>query len=627
MIHLIRSVLLGLTLWLVGVAALAQAPSARIDRIEPPNWWVGLEHPTLQLVVEGPGVARLQARVRHPGVRLLSRKPGDSPNYLFLQLALAPHTRPGTLQLELLDQGRVVARHAYALLAREPGSAQRKGFGPEDAVYLIVPDRFAQGRAQPVVLPDGANFSDKLERANPGARHGGDIEGIRQRLDYIAGMGFTQLWCTPMTENAQPSTSYHGYANTDLYRIDPRFGSNDDYRQLVREARAKGLGVIHDIVLNHIGDRHRWMRDLPIHDWINHGTRFVPTNHAHISVQDPYAAPGDRAAFVDGWFVETMPDLNTRQPQLAEYLIQNTIWWIEWAGLSGIREDTYSYADKQFLSSWSQRVMREYPRLNIVGEEMSDHAPMVAYWQRGQKNHDGYRSHMPSMMDFPLVAALRRALLAPESMQQGLFDLYQALGFDFVYPNPSNLMLFDGNHDTTRLMAELQGDEELARMALAFVATAPRIPQFFYGTELAWRGPYPRDDGLLRADFAGGWMGDASDAVTGRGLSTQEAGMQNWLRKLLNWRKRTPLLHHGKLMQYVPQDGSYVYFRHQPGQSGRVMVALNKNPQPLTLALDRFAEMIQPGLLAFDPISGRRFPLGATLELPPRSVLVLELSR
>ncbi len=624
--------MMGLAMATAAAAAEPQAAraSAGIERIEPPNWWVGMKDPRLQLVVEGPGVARLSARLHHPGVALLGTRPGDSANYLFLELQIAPGAAPGDVPIELLADGRVAARLSYPLLRRAPGSAQRKGFGPEDAVYLIVPDRFAQGRAPgpqapQTAAPPAPDLGDPVDRAQPGARHGGDIEGIRQRLDYIAGMGFTQIWCTPLTENAQPAYSYHGYANTDLYRIDPRFGSNEDYRRLVADAKARGLGVIHDIVLNHIGDRHRWMRDMPTRDWINHGTQFVQTNHDHISIQDPHAAPSDRARFVDGWFVDSMPDLNTRQPLLQQYLIQNSIWWVEWAGLSGIREDTFSYADKDFLARWSARLMQEYPRLGLVGEEMSDHAPMVAYWQRGQRNHDGYGTSMPSMMDFPLVAALRKALRAPEQAQQGLFDLYQALGFDFVYPDASRLMLFDGNHDTTRLLAEMQGDADLMRIALAFVATAPRIPQFLYGTELAMRGPDPRDDGLVRADFPGGWPGDASDAVTGRGLSPLAAATQDWLRKLLNWRKHTPLLHDGQLMQYMPRDGTYVYFRYRPGQPGRVMVAINKNGAPVHLHLADYPEMAHAGALAFDPFDGRHFRLEDGLAVPARGVLVLEL--
>jgi glycosidase len=604
---------------------LALNAHAAVERVEPPHWWVGMQEPTLQLVIEGPGVAALQARLDHPGVSLESSQRGDSANYLFLQLRIAPGARPGPLAIELLQDGRPAQRVSYELRERAPGSAQRPGFGTRDVVYLLVPDRFAQGGSA-VREPDRRlDLSDKVDRRDPDARHGGDIEGIRQRLDYIAGMGFTQIWPTPLTENAQPRYSYHGYAITDPYRIDPRFGTLDDYKRLATEARAKGIGLIHDIVLNHIGVKHRWVADPPTRDWINEaGTRSI-TNHAHISVQDPHGAASDREGFVNGWFDSAMPDLNTRQPLLATYLIQNTLWWIEEVGLSGIRQDTYSYADKDFLARWSARVMAEYPRLGLVGEEMSDHAPMVAYWQRGQMNHDGYRSSMPSMMDFPLLAALRKALTTPEGHQQGWYQLYEALGLDFVYPDASKLMLFPDNHDTLRMMAAVKGDEALARMAYAFVATAPRIPQFFTGDEFGWRGPDPKHDGVLRQGFPGGWAGDAKDGVSGRGLTESERGMQDWLRRLLTWRQGQPLVHGGKLLQYVPRDGAYVYFRHDPLKAGRVMVVLHKGSAPLALKLDRFIDMVRPGQAARDVLAGRRFTLGDTLPLAPRSVTILEI--
>ncbi|MFN3304549.1 MAG: alpha-amylase family glycosyl hydrolase [Roseateles sp.] len=552
-------------------------------------------------MLEGPGVAAWQARLDHPGVSLASTQRGDSPNYLFLQLHIAPGARPGPVAFELLQDGKPRQRVSYELRPRAPGSAHRAGFGPRDVVYLIVPDRFAQGGSA-VRSPDRRlDLGDRVDRGDPDARHGGDIEGIRQRLDYIAGMGFTQLWPTPLTENAQPRYSYHGYAITDQYRIDPRFGSLDDYKRLATEARAKGIGLIHDIVLNHIGVKHRWVADPPTRDWLNLAATRDVTNHAHISMQDPHAAADDRERFTAGWFDSHMPDLNTRQPLLATYLIQNTLWWIEAVGLSGIRQDTYSYADKEFLARWSARVMAEYPRLGLVGEEMSDHAPMVAYWQRGQLNHDGYRSSMPSMMDFPVLAALRKALVTPEGHQQGWYQLYEAMGLDFVYPDASKLMLFPDNHDTLR------------------------IPQFFTGDEFGWHGPDPKHDGQLRADFPGGWAGDTRDGVSGRGLTDGERGMQDWLRRLLNWRKSQPLVHDGRLLQYMPRDGACVYFRHDPARRGRVMVVLHKGSQPLALTLDRFEQLVKPGQTARDVLADRRFTLGDALPLAPRSVTILEV--
>jgi glycosidase len=602
--------------------ACAAATAQSIDHLEPPFWWVGMKVRSLQLMVHGDHIGDLTPRLTHRGVTLRPSTQVENPNYLFLQMDIAPNTPAGSFAIGFYRGRNKVLTQTFELRARTPGSAQRQGFGPADAVYLIVPDRFANGNTLNDSVP---GYSDTANRTDPNGRHGGDLQGMADRLDYIAGMGFTQIWPTPLVENNEPKYSYHGYAATNHYRIDPRFGSNEDYRRFVAQSRAKGLGVIQDIVLNHIGVHHWWMADLPSRDWINNPGKYAQTTHAHITALDPHGSDSDLRAFADGWFDTSMPDLNQRQPLMAQYLIQNTVWWIEYAGLSGIREDTYSYADKAFLARWSQRVMLEYPHLNIVGEEMSYQPAMVAYWQRGQHNHDGYVSHMPSMMDFPLFGALKSALTTPEGREQGLYELYHALGMDFVYADPGQLMMLDGNHDTNRLFAGLNQDMGLTRMALAFVATTQRIPQFFYGTELAMTGPKERDDGLVRADFPGGWAGDTQDAVSGAGLSEAQRELQAWLRKLLNWRKSSVAVHQGKLMQYGPKEGVYAYFRYDKGNAVKVMVVMNKNPTDVTLDTTRFSEMLGAQARGTDVITGQVLALGQTLQLPARSVKVLEV--
>jgi len=598
-----------------------------IQRVEPASWWVGMHSPKLQLLVYGERIAELQPALQHPGVRLTGVTRVESPNYLFVDLLLEPQARPGPLELRFEAQGRTVLRHSYPLQAREPGSAQRQGFGPRDAIYLVVPDRFAQGQPG---LTEKAGLREGLNRQAPGGRHGGDIAGIRQHLDYIAGMGFTQLWPTPLSENDSASYSYHGYAATDFYKVDPRFGSNADYRQLVQEARARGVGVIQDIVLNHIGAQHWWLRDLPSRDWLNQWDRFTETHHARATVQDLYAAPSDRRRFTDGWFTQGMPDLNQRQPLLATYLIQMSLWWVEYAGLSGIRTDTYSYSDKDFLAAWSQRVMAEYPRLNIVGEEWSPHPAIVAYWQRGKRNHDGYVSHAPSMMDFPLHGALLAGLTEEDSHDGGLTKLYEALAHDFIYADPAQLVLFEGNHDTPRLISALNGDLALYKMAMAYIATTRRIPQFFYGSEVLLQSPRQRDDGAVRSDMPGGWAGDTVNAFTGAGLSPAQAEAQTFLRSLLNWRKHSRAVHEGRLMHYAPGQGIYTLFRYLPGpteKAGTVMLVLNKSRQSQDVPLSRYAEMLpQPGMQARNVITGQTLRLGEQLRIPARSALLLELS-
>jgi glycosidase len=596
-----------------------------IDRIEPPHWWVGLRDTKLELMVHAPGIAMARAKLRAApaGVRLKGSSRLESGNYLFVDLDIAPATKPGTLTLDFVGaDGKAVASQAYELRPRAPGSAQRQGFDGRDAIYLVVPDRFANGNP---ANDNAGNLGDPADRANPDGRHGGDLQGIAERLDYIAGLGFTQLWMTPLVENRQPSYSYHGYSPTDLYKIDPRFGTNDDYRRLVAQARAKGLGVIHDIVLNHIGSGH-WWADLPSQDWVHQFAEYTETNHRHTTQADPYAAPSDRERFADGWFVPTMPDLNQRNARLERYLIQNAIWWVEDAGLSGLRVDTYPYSDKAFLARWSGAVMREYPKLTLVGEEMSNNPLQVAYWLEGKPKHDGYVSHMPSMMDFPLHYWLREALVEPEgkSYGSGWGKLYEAMLNDALYPEPTRMVLFEGNHDTNRIFSALGEDAALNRIAVTFIATTVRTPQFFYGSEILMKSPVERADGAVRADFPGGWPGDAVDAVSGRGLGDAERDAQAYLRKLLTWRKTAPAIHHGRLMHYNPLGGVYVYFRYTAQQ--KVMVVLNKNAGPTVLDTRRFSEMLTPQSVGTDVIAGKRHELGSTLTLPGRSALVLEVS-
>jgi glycosidase len=590
--------------------------AAGLQHIEPPNWWVGMRNTSLQLMLHGAGIADAEpALAPYPGVTLKASHRATSSNYLFVDLDIAPDARPGELRLTVAG-----TTLRYPLLARAPGSAQRQGFGPRDAIYLVVPDRFSQGGNL-----GQAGMKEGLNRADPSGRHGGDLAGMRRYLDYIAGLGFTQVWPTPLVENDSAQYSYHGYAATDFYRIDPRFGTNDDFGAFVSEARAKGVGVIQDIVLNHIGAGHWWMADLPAPDWVNAWPEYTETQHARMTLQDPYASPADRKRFTDGWFVPGMPDLNQRRPEVATYLTQMTLWWIERYGLSGIRTDTYSYSDRDFLTRWSARVMQEYPRLNIVGEEWSPHPVVVSYWQRGKKNHDGYVSHAPSMMDFPMQANLLAALLEDDGAYTGLNRLYEGLAHDFVYPDAANLVLFDGNHDTPRIHSLLKHDVGLTKIALAYLATTRRIPQLFYGSELLMKSPTERDDGRVRSDMPGGWPGDKVNAFTGAGLTAEQRDMQDWTRRLFNWRKGAAVIHDGALMQFAPLEGVYVFFRYDADRTA--MVVLNKNAKAVDLPLARFAERVAPGQRARDVLDGRTLTLGSSLAVPARAPLILEISR
>jgi neopullulanase len=598
----------------------AEAATDPVERMDPPSWWVGFDDPKLEILVHGRDGADLSATVEYPGVRLAATTRLESRNYLVLTLFIEPDARPGALPIRFSRDGKLVAERRYTLAARRAGSRERQGFDQRDVIYLIVPDRFANGDPSNDHPPGTA---DKLDRAQHGARHGGDLAGVAAHLDYLEGMGFTQLWLTPVLENAQPAYSYHGYAITDHYRVDPRFGSNAEYAQMSAAARAHGLGLIQDIVVNHIGSKHWWMRDLPSKDWINGDVNGPRTNHMHTSILDPHSAQVDRDRFTRGWFDTVMPDLNTTNPWLAQYLIEHALWWIEFADLAGLRMDTYSYSDKQFMADFTGRVMREYPRLNIVGEEWRSDPAAVSYWQAGKLNWDGYQSHLPSLMDFPTVFALLGALTKSDSGQGGLNSLYEVLGDDFLYANPRNLVVFADNHDTDRVFTVLGRDYDLWRMAMVFVATMRGIPEFTYGTEILMANDPPKDDGDVRRDFPGGWKGDAVDAFAGRGLAPAAAKAQQFLRTLLTWRKGSPAAQAGELKHYAPENGVYVYFRRLGAET--VMVAFNKSAKDVNLDLGRFRESLARGVAGRDVMSGARVELNDALAVPARGVILIDM--
>lgn len=611
----VKKIAFAIAAWLPAI--LATAAPYQIQHVEPMNWWVGMKRPDLQVMVHGERIAELEPALRYPGVRIAGVERTDNPNFVFVNLVIGKEAKPGELKLEFRRGKDVVTTQPYRLEARRPGSAQRRGFDSGDAIYLLMPDRFANGDP----ANDQAGMLEGSDRAKPTSRHGGDLAGMTSKLGYIHDMGFTMVWPTPVLENNQPGYSYHGYSLTDYYKIDPRFGSNDDFRKFVAAANARGLGVIHDVVVNHIGTGHWWMKDMPSKDWINHGKTFVPTNNQHTVAQDIHVAPEEKARFFDGWFVESMPDMNQRNKLVARYLIQNTLWWIEYANLSGIREDTYSYADPNFLNEWNRAVFAEYPNLNIVGEEMDDRPYMVAYWQKGVVNRDGFRSELPTVMDFPLVDTAPLALTAPESSGQGLIKIYEILAADYLYADPLKLMVFPDNHDRPRILAQVDNNVDLAKTDVILMATTRGIPQVFYGTEVLIGSPKERNDGVLRADMPGGWAGDKADAFSGAGLTPQQRDMQAFVRTLFNWRKTSSAVKQGKLTHYLPRDGSYVYFRHDGKQT--VMVVLNKNANESKLDLARFKGMIKDARSAKNVLSGASVDLRAPLTLPPMTSVVL----
>lgn len=599
----------------------APALCAPIERIEPPHWWTGFRNPSLQLMIHGDDAAGLRASINDPRVTLADQTALDSPNYLFLTLTIAPDAAPGPLEITFSREGRTIETVTYGLRARPPGSAERKGFDASDVIYLVTPDRFANG--------DPANdtvegYTDGFNREDDYGRHGGDLQGLIDRLDYMAGMGFTSLWINPVLENAQPKDSYHGYATTDFYKVDPRYGSHALYRKLSEEARARGIGLIMDMIANHSGDRHWWMEDLPAKDWISNGGTYVNTNHLRTTHQDPYAAPSERALMEEGWFVRSMPDLDQDNPYLATYLVQNAIWWIEEAGLHGIRMDTWPYPDADFMARWTADIMREYPNFSIVGEEWSVNPTVVSYWLEGRDNPNGYVSMLNSAMDFPLNHAIRRALTEPEAWDTGFMVLYESMVNDTLYPDPGRLVIFLDNHDMDRALTQYGGDLDLLKMGLTWLATMRGIPQIYYGTEVLLANETPHDHGEIREDMPGGWPDDTANAFTGAGLSADQRAMQDYLRTLLTWRKDTPALHSGRMMHFSPRDGVYTFVRYD--DDAMVLVALNKASEPRRLDATRFDDVLNGRRRARDPLTGKTHDLTNGIMVPARSPLVLEVT-
>jgi glycosidase len=593
--------------------------SYQIDHLEPPSWWIGMANNTLQLMVHGENISDLEPEFNFHGVLINKVHRVENPNYLFIDLLLSETTMPSKFDILFKKSGQTIISHPYEILKRNPGSADRQGFSPADVIYLITPDRYANGN------PDNdsvGSLKEKPNRRNKDGRHGGDIKGIIDHLDYIAEMGFTQIWLNPVLENNQKKYSYHGYSTTDYYNIDERFGTNELYKELSEIAQNKGIGIIMDLILNHIGSEHWLMYDLPSSDWINHNGEFVQTSHIHESIYDPYIPQFEKDLFTSGWFVETMPDLNQSNPFLANYLIQLSIWWVEYAKLSGFRIDTYPYIDKDFLTIWSKRIAREYPNFNFCGEAWNNNPSMVAYWQKGSKPYDGYISYIPSMKDFPLQKALVQGLMSEEKWDSGIGDIYRVLANDYQYGDPYNLLVFAGNHDMQRIYSQLSENMDLYKIAMSFILTTRGIPQIYYGAEIAMTST--RDHGELRKDFPGGWAGDKIDAFNGIRLSGEQREAQNFMRDLLNWRKSSSAIGKGSLVHYPVKNGVYVYFRLY--ENDLVMVMMNNNKRSIRIDPGHFNEVLAEKNQGISVLDNRVYDLTSKINLPGKTALILEIN-
>jgi glycosidase len=556
--------------------------------IEPPCWWAGMKNPDLQLMVHGKDISFTKAVILYEGVEMVSQTSVQNPNYLFLNLKLSQEVKAGKFEIQFLQGKKKIFTYNYELKQRSNGSALRKGFDNKDVIYLIMPDRFANGN------PDNDSqdgMLEKADRTNPNGRHGGDIKGVSDHLDYLADLGITAVWLTPVLENNAQAYSYHGYAITDFYKVDPRHGTNDEYVAMVEKAHSKGLKVIMDMVFNHYGTGHRWTKDLPMHDWVNEWPEFTRSNYRGGTISDPYAAEADRNQMNKGWFDGHMADLNATNPFVEKYLIQNSIWWVEFAGLDGIRQDTYPYTDKNVMTNWMNAIHDEYPGFSVVGEVWLNYAPQVAYWQEDARNKDGYDSKLDYVMDFPLKYAINSAFNEQNGWDKGILRLYESLSLDFLYSHPEQIVNFADNHDADRIYSVLGEDKQKMKMAMTFLLTVRGLPQLYYGTEVLSTGLEHQGHGFIRKDFQGGWTGDASDAFTAEGRTADQNEVFNHIRTLLNFRKKYEVMQSGSLKHYLPQDGVYVYFRYNDTES--VMVILNNNKDAKTIDGKRFKESLK----------------------------------
>ena len=625
------------------------AAKLRVDRIDPTDWYVGLKNPQVQLMVYGKGIAGVKdVSTDYPGARIDSVVRLDSPNYLLVYMDLKD-AQPGMVTLNF-DKTKV----SYQLKARAMAGTERKGFDISDVLYLLMPDRFASGRSDNDQIKGMNTYVN--DRSKPSLRHGGDMEGIRQHLDYFTDLGVTALWFTPVLENNSPDTdngyaTYHGYATTDYYRVDPRFGSNEEYCQLIREAHAKGLKVVMDMIFNHCGFEHPWVKDMPTKDWFNtpewlseddHSGRdpmtgftansdgsapkeskYLQTSYKLTPVVDPYTSQVDLKETVEGWFVPSMPDLNQKNPHLMRYLIQNSIWWIETAGIDGIRMDTYPYAFAEPMAQWMKELDEEYPNFNTVGETLVTEPAYTAAWQKDSKLSE-HNSYLKTVMDFSFFDKLSQAKHEEtDGWWNGLNRLYNSFVYDYLYPNPSSVLAFIENHDTDRFLGNGR-DSLMLKQALALLLTVRRIPQLYYGTEVLMNGTKEVTDGNVRCDFPGGFTGDEHNCFTKEGRSRAENGMFTWLSRLLHWRQGNETIIRGYQTQFIPYNGIYVVTRRW--HRNTVMTILNGTTKPATLDVTRYQEVISNVKRAKDVLTGRYVDLSANVEMKPRQSFVLEFT-
>ncbi|AZB25728.1 alpha-amlyase [Chryseobacterium bernardetii] len=615
------------TFFAFSVAAMAFSQSKVLEKVEPAFWWKGMKNPELQILVYGKGIANNEISLSD-GAKIKNIQKVDNPNYVFITVNTNEINVP-KFTINIQKDKKNLGSYSYELKQRNPGSADRESYTSKDVMYLIMPDRFANGNEKNDSVPE---LTEKADRSLPNGRHGGDLQGIINNLDYIQNLGATAVWLTPVNEDNEKVYSYHGYAQTDLYKIDARYGTNEDYKKLSQELNKRKMKLVMDYVTNHWGISHWMMKDLPTKDWIHWFKEgedgFKRSNYKTSTQFDTNASDIDKKYALDGWFDKTMPDLNQKNPLVLKYLTQNAIWWIEYADLGGFRVDTYPYNDKEAMAKWAKAITDEYPKFNIVGESWLYTAGQISAWQKNSKTGEaaGYNSNLPSVMDFMLFADMPKAFKEKESWNTGMIKLYDSFSSDFLYPDINNVMVFFENHDTERWNEIFNADPSVYKMGLTLISTVRGIPQIYYGSEVGMRGNKEKGgDADIRRDFPGGWKSDKQNAFNPATQTTEQKEFYQFTQKLLNWRKGKDVIHTGKTKNFVPKDGVFTYFRYNDKES--VMVVINNNIKDQTLDLKYFEESLKGFSKGKEVISGKEFSLQNTLTVPAQTPFIIELEK
>lgn len=606
-------------------ASVAFSQTKTLERVEPAFWWKGMKNPELQILVYGKDIANQEIELSD-SVQIQAIQKVENPNYVFITVNTGEINVP-KFKINTKKGRKNTGSYTYELKQRNPDSATRESYSSKDVMYLIMPDRFANGDAKNDSRPE---LTEKADRTLPNGRHGGDLRGIINNIDYIQNLGATAVWLTPVNEDNEKVYSYHGYAQTDLYKIDSRYGTNEDYRELSRELNKRNMKLVMDYVTNHWGISHWIIKDLPTKDWIHSfsdGDKGFKRSNYKISAQfDTNASEIDKKVALDGWFDTTMPDINQKNPLVLKYLIQNAIWWIEYAELGGFRVDTYPYNDKEAMAKWAKAITDEFPKFNIVGETWLNTAGHISAWQKNSKTGEAanYNSNLPSVMDFMLYGNMPKALKEKQGWDMGMMRIYDVLSSDFLYPDINNVLVFFENHDTERWNEIFNADPKAYKMGLTLLATVRGTPQIYYGSEIGMRGDKNKGgDADIRRDFPGGWKSDTQNAFHISGQTPEQKEFYQFTQKILNWRKGKDVIHTGKTKNYIPQDNVFVYFRYNDKES--VMVILNSNEKDQVIDLKRFAESLNGFSKGKEIISEMELSLQDTLTIPAKTSMVIEL--